>query len=531
MPAPASVALHQYSPGALDRETLQYLLVGRQKLAESLFEEVDQAAGSGTPRFFLLIGPRGIGKSHLMALLYKQVCDDLSGRVIPVKLAEEEYSIFRASDFFLRVLEEMGARIEDVVGDDQLARDVAVDTLRGIASREGRQIVIFVENIHELFTQMDRCEIQALRSVFQQTNIFSVVASAPQIFPGVSDHDEPFYNFFRIFHLQELKCAEIKELMKRAARINGNTAFTENFQDYEPTIEALFSLIGGNPRLVIRLYEAISQGRTGGAAEIFSGMMDGETPYYREVFRRLTGQRRLILDTILCRETPLTPKKIAEISRLDPAVVNAQLRRLERDGYVTSRPMGKRTSYEVRDRLLRLWRVMRRPAGRERLTAFIRFLEAWHGRPAVTREEPLQESLAPYVAGRRDERPADPAEAVLGLAHEELLAGNRANGLSLIAEAYGHVSHLDPVAAEQMATGFLKRIIEEGEVSLIKDAVHAIIASWGPDYEKFLEPVLDAVAIIEAQDTRLYYTRLQPEERAVVAGIVRAITGSEELGV
>lgn len=524
MPAPASVALHLYLPGFLDRETLQYLLVGRQKLAESLFEEMDQAAGSKTPRFFLLIGPRGIGKSHLMALLYKQVCDDLSGRVIPVKLGEEEYSIFRASDFFLRVLEEMGVRIVDVVGDDQLARDSAVDALRGIASREGRQIVIFVENIHELFIQMDRREIQALRSVFQQTNIFSVVASAPQIFPGVSDHDEPFYNFFRIFHLQELKCAEIKELMKRVAGINGNTIFTENFQNHEPTIEALFSLIGGNPRLAIRLYEAISQGRAGGAAEIFSGMMDGETPYYREVFWRLTGQRRLILDTILCKETPLTPKEIAEISRLDPAVVNAQLRRLERDGYVTSRPMGKRTSYEARDRLFRLWRVMRRPASRERLTAFIRFLEAWHGRPAVTRKEPLQESLAMYIAGKRDDPP--PAGAVLDLALEELLAGNRANGLSLIAEAYAHADHLELATA-----GFLKRIIDGGEISLVRDAVRAIVAARGPGYEGFLKPVMDAVTIIEAQDTRLYYTRLQPEERAVVAGIVRAITGSEELVV
>jgi len=45
-----------------------------------------------------------------------------------------------------------------------------------------------------------------------------------------------------------------------------------------------------------------------------------------------------------------------------------------------------------------------------------------------------------------------------------------------------------------------------------------------------LKPVMDALAIVEATDTRLYYTRLQPEERAVVAGIVRAITGSEELG-
>jgi len=40
-----------------------------------------------------------------------------------------------------------------------------------------------------------------------------------------------------------------------------------------------------------------------------------------------------------------------------------------------------------------------------------------------------------------------------------------------------------------------------------------------------LKPVADAVAIVGAKDTRL-----QPEERAIVAGIVRAITGSEELG-
>ena len=39
------------------------------------------------------------------------------------------------------------------------------------------------------------------------------------------------------------------------------------------------------------------------------------------------------------------------------------------------------------------------------------------------------------------------------------------------------------------------------------------------------------IETVEVKDTRLYYTRLQPEERAVVAGIVRAIMGSEELGL
>ena len=562
MPASSNVILYRYSPATLDRETLQYLLVGRQKLAESLLEEIDQASGSGTPRFFLLVGPRGIGKSHLMTLLYQRMHDDLAERIIPVKLAEEEYSIFRASDFFLRILEEMGIGIADVIAleEDRLVRDVAVDMLKEIASTEGKQIAIFVENLHELFKQMDKREIQALRSIFQQTNTFSVVASAPSVFPGVSDHDEPFYNFFRIFHLQELKCAEVKELMKRVAQVDGNTTFIENFQDYEPTIEALFYLIGGNPRLVILLYETISKGRIDDAGKIFFEMTDEQTPYYQEVFQRLTGQRRLIFDTVLGAETPLTPKEIAERSRLDPATVNAQLRRLERDGYVISHPMGRRTSYEARERLLGLWRAMRRSPGRSRVFRFIEFLRDWYSPDertvvldrecrelsGVAEGENQMVAIASYIAtGKRNEALvaienvegpfADLDQLMqfvhlcLTLAGEELLDGNRTNGLRLIDIAYTQAGRLEPDLVKKITVDFLKWIIGEGEIPAIKSAVDEIIRLRGTEFQWFLKPVADAVEIVETNDMKLYSMRMQPEEREIVAGIVQRITGAEEL--
>ncbi|MCK9299404.1 MAG: ATP-binding protein, partial [Methanoculleus sp.] len=190
-PSPGSTAACCHSPGALDNETLQYLLVGREDLLGEMLEELDRASRSGTPRFFLLTGSHGAGKSHLLSLLYHRVQGELSERVIPVRLAEEEYSIFRASDFFLRVLEEMGIDTSTIAAldDDPLVRDVAVDTLTEAAA--GRQIAIFADNVHELFTQMDSSETQALRSIFQRTDLFSVIASAPSLFPGVADHDEP----------------------------------------------------------------------------------------------------------------------------------------------------------------------------------------------------------------------------------------------------------------------------------------------------------------------------------------------------
>ncbi|MCK9306089.1 MAG: winged helix-turn-helix domain-containing protein [Methanoculleus sp.] len=543
MPTSGSGAVYRYFPGALDKETLQYLLVGREKLLEEMLEELDRPSGSGTPRFFLLTGSHGAGKSHLLNLLYHRVRDDLSGRITPVKLAGEEYSIFRASDFFLRVLEEMGVDTSEIVAldDDHLIRDAAVDTLAEAAT--GRQIAVFADNVHELFNQMDKSEIRALRSIFQRTDLFSVVASAPSLFPGISEHDEPFYNFFRVFHLRGLEPAEAKELMKRVARLDGNTAFIENFRDYEPGIEGLLHLVGGSPRLAVQIYETASRAGTDDMRAVFFRMMDEQTPYYREVFRRLPGQRRIIFDTVLSADTPLTPKDLAERARLNLATVNAQLRRLEADGYVVSRPMRKRTSYEVRDRLFWLWRAMRRPAGRDRVVALIEFLEAWHERLAVMEGEPLQEPSASYAAGKRADalatigkaQPGDPDEAAqlmqiaLDLARKELLDENEANGLSLIRTAYAHAGHVDPDAARRITAGFLKRLLGKGEVSTVRSAVREIVASGGAGFEGFLKPVADAVAIIEANDTRLYYTRLQPEERAVVAGIVRAITGSEEL--
>jgi DNA-binding transcriptional ArsR family regulator len=545
MPAPGRC--YRSFPAALEKETLEHLLVGRQELLESLFDEVNRASRSGTPRFFLLVGDRGAGKSHLMSLLCRRILDELSGRVIPVDLAGEEYSIFRASDFFLRVLAGMGVETSGVaaLGEDSMVREAAVERIA--ASAGERQVVVFVENIHEVFSQMEGREVRALRSVFQRTDNLSVIASAPSLFPGVLDHEEPFYNFFRVFHLRELDCAESKDLMQRVAEIDGNTAFLEHFGDYEPGIEALRHLVGGNPGLMVRLYEILSQCGAGRAAEAFFLLADEQTPYYREVFRRLPGQRRLILDTILAAETPLTPKDVAQRARLNLATVNAQLRRLEAEGYVVSRPMKKRTTYEARDRLFALWRAMRRPAGRDRVFALIGFLEAWHERPAgvdvpYRGASGVMEGEAPRIAAEdalaalkeAGGEPGDPERFVqhaLDLALEELLAGNRANGLSLIRLAYAHAGRLDPAAARRMTAGFLKRLAGAGEVAAVGSAVREIVASGGAGWEGFLKPVADAVAIVEAGDTRLYYTRLQPEERAVVAGIVRAITGSEELGV
>jgi hypothetical protein len=117
----------------------------------------------------------------------------------------------------------------------------------------------------------------------------------------------------------------------------------------------------------------------------------------------------------------------------------------------------------------------------------------------------------------------------LALAGEELQEGNRTNGLRLITLAYTQGDRLEPDLVKKMTVDFLKRLIGGGEVSVIKGAVNEIIRLKGTEFRRFLKPVADAVEIVETNDTKLYYTRMQPEERGIVVGIVRRITGSEEL--
>ncbi|NOQ33890.1 MAG: AAA family ATPase [Methanosarcinales archaeon] len=376
----SDIIFYRYSPEIMPEDVLRKLFVGREKVLDSLFEELESAARNKTPRFYLIVGPRGIGKSHLLVLLYYEIKNKLGSLLIPVKLAEEEYSVFRASDFFLRILEEQSEETTDILAlerEDEILY-AALEKLVQLSKKDGRRYLVFIENLHQLFKQFDTVELKKLRSIFQRYDIFSVVASTPMIFPGVSEHDEPFYSFFRVQHLREFSLDEITMLIRKIAEVEGNEKFFSEFKEYEERIHGMMHLTGGSPRLVILFYEMITRGELEDTEDAFLKIIDEHTPYYQEVFQLLSPQLRILFDTLISSGAPATPKQIAEKSRIPLPTVTTQLRRLEKDGYIISRREGRHTYYEVRERLFRLWREMRQPFGRKRVSVLLEFLQLWY---------------------------------------------------------------------------------------------------------------------------------------------------------
>jgi Flp pilus assembly protein TadD/DNA-binding MarR family transcriptional regulator len=376
----SDLILYRYSPENMPQEILRKLFVGREKLLKSMVKEIENSARKKTSRFFLIVGPRGIGKSHFLVLLFHEINNKFGSLLIPIKLREEEYSVYRASDLFLRVLEEKKEDTKEILklaNEDEILH-AAIEKLKLISKRDGKRYIIFIENLHELFKQLDMKELQKLRAIFQKNDFFSVVASAPMIFPGISEHDEPFYNFFQIQFLSEFSLEEIKDLIQKIAEAENNKKFLDDFKKYEPKIHGMSHLTGGSPRLVILFYEMIARGELENIENAFFKIIDEHTPYYQEIFQLLTGQKRRIFDAVISSEAPITPKELSKETRLDLPTVTTQLRRLEQDGYVISRPMGRSTKYEVRDRLFRLWREMRQPLGRKRVSILLEFLQYWY---------------------------------------------------------------------------------------------------------------------------------------------------------
>lgn len=391
----SEIFLSRFTPSLTALETLKAVTVGREQELTRIVELVRVSLSSQSKHHSLIVGPRGIGKTHLISLIFhelKNETENFSAPGLIVRLKEEEWGVASFLDLLLRILRnlaESSAAEADLTPEEvealyDLELPRAEKAAAGLLKKVGEKctIVLLAENLSDIFRGLGEVGQQKLRAFIQNHPFFSIVAAAQSLFAGVSAQSEPFYGFFRVFHLKEFSLPQAVEMLTRIAEVKGDKALAAFLKTPEgrARVRAVHHLIGGSPRLYVIFSEFLSCRAIDDLVTPFMKMLDELTPYYQERMQHLSPQQRQIVE-ILCEGggRPLTVKEIARRAFITHQTTSGQLRQLRETGYVSSKQIGRESLYELREPLMRLTVEVKKGGG-EPIRLLVDFLKIWYSR-------------------------------------------------------------------------------------------------------------------------------------------------------
>lgn len=379
----------RFTPSLSPPEILEQIFVQRHEMARRLMELIRESAETENKHHTLLIGPRGIGKTHMVSLLHHRLrgAEDLKDRLAIAWLKEEEWGIDSFFDLLLRILRALDEEYPGtdlsakIAGFYEMPRD-ELEPTAALALKDflgGRTLLIIVENLDDLFAGLGDEGQKRLRSYLQENSFCTILATAQSLFGAVSLQTSPFYGFFRPWQLEGLTLDEAVELHKNIAQLRDDPEL-EAFVG-TPTgrarLRAVGHLAGGNHRVHIILSEFLNRQSLDELVGPFMEMLDDLTPYYQARMQQLTPSQRKVVE-FLCenRGAASQPEIVARCFSSDETVRDA-LRILIEKGYVTETVIEKDRFFEIHEPLMRLCLEVKRQRS-EPIRLFIDFLRLWY---------------------------------------------------------------------------------------------------------------------------------------------------------
>lgn len=387
---------YKYNPQNASPEELKATFTAREQMLQDLLDQIKQQSKSKSNQHYLVIGPRGIGKTNFLQMIYFGIKDDaqLSESWVPLQFAEEEYSIGTLRDLFEKALEVLKEETdsEEVEGflerleeenRDAAAAEMAIEFLKAFSKKTKKKILLMIDNLDLILGDQWKhdIEIKRLRDILMNENFLMLIGAAPTYFDEVSNYDKPLYNFFKTINLEELSDELIEELIRKRAEFDGNAALLERLPEKRTKLKALRNLTGGNPRLILMLYQLLTLSELAEVKDYLQGLLDDLTPYYQYKLKWLSPQQRKIIDSMARLNRAVSPTEIGREARFHVNVVNTNLNRLLDWGYVrlAQQERRKATYYTISERLFRMWHQMRLSRSlRKKIQFFVEFIQIWY---------------------------------------------------------------------------------------------------------------------------------------------------------
>ncbi len=398
--------ISHFSPQRTDPELLEHIHVQRHDLLTESVARVRESVLTQDKHHLLFIGPRGVGKTHLVRLIHHRLSQqaktqpELAQRLRFAWLNEDETAtsflrllILIYRDVSLRYPDEFpAADLQSIYGQSaDLAREqLGASLLRHLGSDS--TLVVLLENLDSLFKHMPEGEQRIWRAFVQNHPVFATVGTAQSLFDGVSDRNQPFFGFFDTRHLQPLSVEDAVQLLEKLARLKKDDALAEYL--LTPTgharVQAIHDLAGGNPRIYLIFSEFLTKEALDDLVRPFEETADRQlTSYYQERLRWLSAQQQEIIQFLCHHGQPVPVKAIAEGLFTTHNSITGQLKVLREMRYVISNQRGREVFYELAEPLMRLALQIKETHDRRPLTLIVDLLRVWY------EKEELERRLAP----------------------------------------------------------------------------------------------------------------------------------------
>ncbi len=443
--------LSRFTPSLMKPETLKAILVQRWPLVNRLLELIRRSVLTEDKHYILLYGPRGIGKTHLVSLIYHLVREDtgLGDRLLIAWLREDEYvaSFLHLLIGVLRSLLEEHGGVEFKREYDKLfaltpkeAEPAAEELLRRTVG--DRSLLVIAENLDELFNGLGQDGQQKLRAFIQNHGFFTILATSQSLFDGVSKQKSPFYGFFERHNLERLSFEEAVEMLVKIADLVGDKelALLLGSPRGRARVRAVHELAGGNPRVYFILAQFLTCEALVQLVDPLMRTLDDLTPYYQDRMNFLSPQQRKIMDYLCDKRGAVPVKDIAQDNFLTHQTTSGQLKKLREMGYVLPYNVGRESYYELSEPLMRLSLEVKKMRG-EPVRLLVEFLRLWYSRQELTTRlnavHPTAESERAYLVQALEvskDEPEDPRFAASLKAYEQHVADDNFEQALLAAE-------------------------------------------------------------------------------------------------
>jgi len=290
-----------------------------------------------------------------------------------VPFMEESYGICNAADFWLLALNHLSYAVGDDTwweysknitnseANSQVVEAYALDALNEYCDASGKRVVLFIDNINNLFEQFkSKRDVHAIRAALMKYPKLFLLGTAHSVFVEHKDYWTPFYGLYQTIRLRRMDSCQTKQLLiATTERLGVRASDVDSSAMYGET-ETIRVLTNGNTRSISLAVQMLIEGCSDGT-DVLERLIDEHTPYFKAKIGELPIQARKIFNELAIGWRPMLAREVGANARLGTSQTSAQLRILIDRGYVSEAKLAgeNRVRYELQDRLFNIYYLFR----------------------------------------------------------------------------------------------------------------------------------------------------------------------------